>query len=194
MKSRGHLLIPFAAVIYLIIRQYTISFAALVGIILVLLVSPLKKETRMSWKQIAAAFVDGGKKTVSFGVSCACVGMIIGVTTLTGVGNVLGNYILDISQGNLFLTLILVMIMSIIMGMGMPTVAVYIVQATVTAPVLMELRISGPHRPLLLLLLRYHRLYHASRGCSSPMPRRQSRAAIPLPPAGPPSRWPSPPF
>ena len=56
--------------------------------------------------------MDGGKKTVSFGVSCACVGMIIGVTTLTGVGNVLGNYILDISQGNLFLTLILVMIMS----------------------------------------------------------------------------------
>ena len=143
MKSRGHLLIPFAAVIYLIIRQYTISFAALVGIILVLLVSPLKKETRMSWKQIAAAFVDGGKKTVSFGVSCACVGMIIGVTTLTGVGNVLGNYILDISQGNLFLTLILVMIMSIIMGMGMPTVAVYIVQATVTAPVLMELGIPA---------------------------------------------------
>lgn len=141
MKSRGHLLIPFAAVIYLIIRQYTISFAALVGIILVLLVSPLKKETRMSWKQIAAAFVDGGKKTVSFGVSCACVGMIIGVTTLTGVGNVLGNYILDISQGNLFLTLILVMIMSIIMGMGMPTVAVYIVLATVAAPVLVKLGI-----------------------------------------------------
>ncbi|MEI3348242.1 MAG: TRAP transporter large permease subunit [Dysosmobacter sp.] len=105
------------------------------------------------------------RKTVSLGVSCACVGMIIGVTTLTGVGNVLGNYILDISQGNLFLTLILVMIMSIIMGMGMPTVAVYIVQATVTAPVLVELGIPT-HRPLLLLLLRHHRLHHAARGCS----------------------------
>ena len=143
MKTRGHLLIPFLAVIYLILRQYTISFAALVGIVLVLIVSPLKKETRMSWKQIANAFVDGGKKTVSFGVSCACVGMIIGVTTLTGVGNVLGNYILDISQGSLFLTLFLVMIMSIIMGMGMPTVAVYIVQATVAAPVLMRLGIPA---------------------------------------------------
>lgn len=62
MKSRGHLLVPFAAVIYLIIRQYTISFAALVGIILVLVISPLKKETRMSWKQIATAFVDGGQE------------------------------------------------------------------------------------------------------------------------------------
>ena len=141
LKERGHLLIPFVAVIYLILRQYTISFAALVGIILILVISPLKKETRMSFKQIAMAFVDGGKKTVSFGVSCACVGMIIGVTTLTGVGNVLGNYILEISQGNLLLTLILVMIMSIIMGMGMPTVAVYIVLATVAAPVLVKLGI-----------------------------------------------------
>ncbi|MDD3347679.1 TRAP transporter permease [Oscillibacter sp.] len=141
MRSRGHLLIPFVAVIYLIIRQYTISFAALIGILLVIVISPLKKETRMSPRQVANAFVDGGKKTVSFGVSCACVGMIIGVTTLTGVGNVLGNYILEISQGNLLLTLILVMIMSIIMGMGMPTVAVYIVLATVAAPVLVKLGI-----------------------------------------------------
>ncbi len=141
MKSRGHLAIPFLAVIYMIIRQYTISFAALVGIILVLVVSPLKKETRLSFKQIAMAFVNGGQKTVSFGVSCACVGMIIGVATLTGVGNVLGNYILQISQGNLFITLFLVMIMSIIMGMGMPTVAVYIVLATVAAPVLVKLGI-----------------------------------------------------
>ncbi len=141
MKSRGHLMIPFLAVIYLIIRQYTISFAALIGIVLILIVSPLKKDTRMSLKQIAMAFVDGGQKTVSFGVSCACVGMIIGVATLTGVGNVLGNYILEISQGNLFITLFLVMIMSIIMGMGMPTVAVYIVLATVAAPVLVKLGI-----------------------------------------------------
>lgn len=141
MMARGHLLIPFAAVIYLIIRQYTISFSALMGILLVLVISPLKKETRMGWKQVANAFVEGGRKTVSFGVSCACVGMIIGVTTLTGVGNVLGNYILEISKGNLLLTLILVMIMSIIMGMGMPTVAVYIVLATVAAPVLVKLNI-----------------------------------------------------
>lgn len=141
MKMRGHLLIPFALVIYMIVRQYTISYAALVGIIVILLITPLKKETRMSLRHIARAFVDCGKKTVSFGVSCACVGLIIGVTTLTGVGNVLGNYILDISQGNLLLTLVLIMLMSIIMGMGMPTVAVYIVLATVAAPVLVKLGI-----------------------------------------------------
>jgi len=137
--DRGHLLIPFMVVIYMIIRQYTISYAALVGIILVLAVAPFKKTTRMSIKQIASAFVHGGIKTVSFGVSCACVGLIIGVTTLTGVGNVLGNFILHLSQGQLFISLFLIMIMSIIMGMGLPTVAVYIVLATVAAPVLVKM-------------------------------------------------------
>ena len=139
LKERGHLLIPFLAVIYMILRQYTISRAALVGLILTVLVAPLRKETRMSFKQMGWALINSGKKTVSFGVSCACVGMIIGVATLTNVGTVLGNAILEISKGNLFVTLLLVMVMSIIMGMGMPTVAVYIVQATVTAPVLMKL-------------------------------------------------------
>ena len=139
--DRGHLLIPFFAVIYMILRQYTISRAALVGLILVVIVSPLRKTTRMTPKQMFLALMNSGKKTVSFGCSCACVGLIIGVTTLTNVGTVLGNAVLQLSGGNLFITLILVMIMSIIMGMGMPTVAVYIVQATVTAPVLMRLGI-----------------------------------------------------
>ncbi len=141
MRERGHLLIPFLAVVYMIIRQYTISRAALIGLILTVLLAPIKKSTRMSFKQMFNALVISGRKTVSFGVSCACVGLIIGVVTLTNVGTVLGNAVLQISQGNLFITLLLVMIMSIIMGMGMPTVAVYIVQAAVTAPVLMKLGI-----------------------------------------------------
>ena len=141
MKSRGHLAIPFLAVIYMIIRQYTISFAALVGIILVLVVSPLKKETRLSFKQIAMAFVNGGQKTVSFGVSCACVGMIIGVATLTGVGNVLGNYILILAGGKLLPTCFLAMLLSILLGMGLPCTGVYIVMATIVAPALVRLNV-----------------------------------------------------
>ena len=141
MIDRGHLLIPFLAVVFMIIRQYTISRAALIGLILTVLIAPLKKTTRMSFKRMGSALVASGKKTVSFGVSCACVGLIIGVVTLTNVGTVLGNAVLALSQGNLMITLVLVMVMSIIMGMGMPTVAVYIVQAAVTAPVLMKLGI-----------------------------------------------------
>jgi len=137
--ERGHLVIPFFVVIYLIIKQYSISYAALFGILLVIFFAQIRRTTRMTLQQIGFALIDGAKKTVSFGVSCACVGLIIGITTMTSVGIILGNYILDISAGNLQFSLILVMLMSIIMGMGMPTVAVYIVLATVAAPVLVKL-------------------------------------------------------
>lgn len=139
MKERGHLFIPFGIVIYLIIRQYTISYAALVGIVLTIIVAQLKKTTRMSFKQVISALTEGSKRGVSFGISTACVGLIIGISTLTGVGITMGDYVLQIAQGSTVLALILIMIMSIIMGMGMPTVAVYIVLATVAAPVIVKM-------------------------------------------------------
>ena len=64
---------------------------------------------------------------------------LIGVTTLTGIGNVLGDYVITLSHGNLLLALLLTMVVSIFLGMGMPTVAVYIVLATVAAPVLLKM-------------------------------------------------------
>ena len=139
LYDRGHLLIPFVVTFYLIIRQYTISYAALWGIVLSIVVAQSRKTTRMSFVDIISALTESGKKVVSFGVACACVGIIIGVTTLTGVGVIMGNYILMLSKGYLLLSLIFVMIMSIIMGMGMPTVAVYIVLATVAAPIMVKM-------------------------------------------------------
>mgnify|MGYP004465333951 FL=1 len=139
MKKRGHLLIPFIAVIVMILMQYTVSMAAIIGIILVLIVSNFRKETRITPKKFLYCLIDGGKKSVSFGISCACIGLIIGVTTLTGIGNVLGDYVITLSQGNLLLALMLTMVVSIFLGMGMPTVAVYIVLATVAAPVLVKM-------------------------------------------------------
>ena len=141
LYERGHLLIPFIITFYLIIRQYTISYAALWGIVLSIVVAQSRKTTRMSFMDIISALTESGTKVVSFGVACACVGIIIGVTTLTGVGVILGNYILMLSKGYLLFSLILVMIMSIIMGMGMPTVAVYMVLATVAAPIMVKMGI-----------------------------------------------------
>lgn len=139
LKKRGHLLIPFVAVIVMILMQYTVSMAAIIGIILVLIVSNFRKETRITPKKFLDCLIDGGKKSISFGISCACIGLIIGVTTLTGIGNVLGDYVITLSHGNLLLALLLTMVVSIFLGMGMPTVAVYIVLATVAAPVLVKM-------------------------------------------------------
>lgn len=177
-KERGHLLIPFIVVIYAILRQYSISYAALNGIILTIIFAQMKKTTRMSLKTIMFALVEGAKKTISFGVSCACVGLIIGITTMTSVGIILGNYILDISKGNQLFSLILVMAMSILFGMGMPTVAVYIVLATVACPILVKLGIP-------ILAAHFFAFYFGILACVTPPVAVPAYAAAALAGANP---------
>lgn len=139
LKDRGHLIIPFAVVFYMMISQYTLSYAALVGIVLVIVLAQARSTTRRTWKEVFITLIGSAKDCIMFGVSCACVGLIIGVTTMTSLGIILGNNILVLSQGNFLIALILVAILCIILGMGMPTVAVYIVTATVAAPMLVKM-------------------------------------------------------
>ena len=138
-KERGQLLIPFVVVVVLLILRYTPIFAGCAGIVSCILAAAIKKETRMSLKDIVEALENGAKGCVSVAIACAAVGLVIGVCTLTGLSTIIGNYILELGQGNLPLTLFLVMFLAIIMGMGLPTVAVYILLASVAVPVVASL-------------------------------------------------------
>jgi TRAP transporter 4TM/12TM fusion protein len=143
LKERGHLLIPVFAIIALLYLDFTALYAGFWGIIITVASAALRKSTRMGVKDVLWSLEIGAKRTVAVAMACACVGFIIGVCTLTGIAVTLGNYILDISQGSLLLTLLMVMLLSILMGMGMPTVAVYVILATVAAPVLVKFGIPA---------------------------------------------------
>ena len=91
----------------------------------------------MSLKDIIWALETGAKRTVTVSIACASVGIVIGISTLTGIGTTLGNAILSLAGGNLHMPLS-VMILAIILGMGMPTVAAYIILATVAVPAICE--------------------------------------------------------
>ena len=136
LKKRGHLLVPLVLVIVLLVMRYTPLFVGFWGIIFTVIAAALKKETRMSFKDILWALETGAKRTVPVAIATACVGLVIGICTLTGVSSIISNYILNISQGYLMVTLFMVMLLSILMGMGLPTVAVYVLLATVAVPVI----------------------------------------------------------
>lgn len=136
MKERGHLIIPFLVVVALLVKRFTPLYAGAVGIVAAIAAAAIKKETRLGVKDIIWALENGAKRSVSVAVSCASVGFVIGVCTLTGISTILGNYILEIGRGNLMLTAILVMFLSIVMGMGLPTVAVYVLLVSVAVPVI----------------------------------------------------------
>ncbi|KAB7704742.1 TRAP transporter fused permease subunit [Bacillus aerolatus] len=141
-KNGGHLLIPIIVLIGLLIAGRTPLFAAFYAIVLSVVVSWFNKETRMGIKEILGAMEDGVRAALGVAMSCAMVGLIVGVSTLTGLGPKLTQSILVLGQGEMFLTLIFTMVACIIMGMGLPSIPTYIITATMAAPALLELGVA----------------------------------------------------
>ena len=85
------------------------------------------------------ALADGARQALPVGLACAVVGIVIGTMTLTGIGTIFGNWVVSIGRDSLFLSLILTMIVSLILGMGIPTIPNYIITSSLAAPVLLTL-------------------------------------------------------
>ena len=99
LKTRGHLAIPLIVIVYLLVSGYTPMRAALVAIILSIVVSGIKKSTRMSPAAIVHGLQVGARNVLGVLVACAAAGIIIGVVTKTGVGLKLASALLDLSGG-----------------------------------------------------------------------------------------------
>jgi TRAP transporter 4TM/12TM fusion protein len=85
------------------------------------------------------AMADGARQALSVGLACAVVGIVIGTMTLTGLGTIVGTWMISIGKESLFLALILTMIFSLILGMGIPTIPNYIITSSLAAPILLKL-------------------------------------------------------
>lgn len=134
--KKGYLLVPLVVLIWMIVEGYTMSRAALLATAAVIVISLFKKETRMTPRKILSALYAAAKSTVSVSVACAVAGIIAGVVTMTGLGQVLITAIVGIAGNNLLIALILTMLSCIVLGMGLPTTATYVIMATTCAPIL----------------------------------------------------------
>ncbi|MCI9156180.1 MAG: TRAP transporter permease [Lawsonibacter sp.] len=139
IREQGHLVIPLVVLIALMCMGYTPLYAAVVAIFATVAASWLRKDTRMTWDKIVAATVEGARGAISVGVCCVIIGVIIGTVTLTSLGLNMGYLILSIVENtNIYVTGFLVMIMSTILGMGVPGVAAYVIVQAVAVPVLIK--------------------------------------------------------
>jgi len=136
-KESGHLLIPLAVLLVLMFTGYTPLFAAIAAIFVTIPVSWLRRETRMTLRTIVQATVEGSRSAIGVGVSCIIIGVVIGSVNMTGLGLNFGSLILRVvGEGQLFLGGLMVMILSTILGMGVPGVAAYVIVYVVAVPVL----------------------------------------------------------
>ena len=142
MLGYWYLLIPLVVLVTMMMTGYTPARAALVAIVLAIVVSMFRKETRMNFHTFLGALEAGTRNIIGVGVACAVAGMIVGTVTLTGIGLKLANGLLSLSGGNILLALFFTMIASIVLGMGVPTTANYVIMATITAPIVLQLGVD----------------------------------------------------
>ncbi|MCL1874975.1 MAG: TRAP transporter permease [Synergistaceae bacterium] len=141
MRHDGHLLIPLIVVIGALLMRFTPLMAGFAGVVAVLLFSTLRKHTRMGPKKILNALVDGSRGALGVALACALVGFVVGTSSLTSLGLTISGNIVAISEGNLLATLVMAMIACLILGMGLPTTANYIVCSTIIVPALIKMDI-----------------------------------------------------
>ncbi|MGI6469711.1 MAG: TRAP transporter permease [Syntrophomonadaceae bacterium] len=139
LKDKGHLMVPLIAIIYLLVSGYTPMRAALWAILLTVVAATLRASTRMSIKDIIMSLESGARSALGVIIACATAGIIIGVVTKTGLGLKLGSVLIGLAGGKLLLTMVFTMITSIILGMGVPTTANYVITSTIAAPTIIQL-------------------------------------------------------
>lgn len=141
MRRDGHLLIPIVVIIATLLMKYTPLRAGFIGVVSVIVVSALKKNTRMSLRDTVDALVEGARGALGVALACALVGFIVGTSSLTSLGLTISNNIIEISGGSLLLTLVMAMVACLVLGMGLPTTANYIVCSTIIAPALIGMNV-----------------------------------------------------
>lgn len=141
LKSQWYLAAPLLGIVIMLGLGFTPMLSALIGIFLILGIAMVRKSTRLTASQIVEGLEDGAKSALPVAAACAIAGIIVGIITLTGLGLKLGGNIVALAGHNVYLTLFFTMCSSLILGMGIPTTANYIIQATISAPALIQVGI-----------------------------------------------------
>ena len=151
LKGGIHYLIPLGMLLYeLIWLRHSPEMAAFKSILLLFPVifyqeikkaiqeqKSVKEAIRHSLRIILSGFVQGSKNMMAVALACACAGIIVGVVNM-GIGGMISGIVEYLSGGNIFLLLLITAFASLIIGMGLPTTATYIVMASLTAPIIVQ--------------------------------------------------------
>ncbi|MBU1205662.1 MAG: TRAP transporter fused permease subunit [Pseudomonadota bacterium] len=139
--QRGYLLLPIPILLGVLIAGFSPQKAAFVAIISSILLSYIKKETRMNFRQIFDALVTGARNSLIVGATAGVIGIIIGVVVMTGLGIKFSSIVLSLSGGILPLTILLTAVGGYIIGMGVTITATYILLSVLAVPALVELEV-----------------------------------------------------
>jgi TRAP transporter 4TM/12TM fusion protein len=151
MKQRWHLLLPIVFMVFLLIERYSLLTVGAYTTVAIIAVSMFRSATRMSPASILEALVNGAKSACEVAIPSAVAGIVVGSLVQTGLALRMQRWLLDIAGDSLLMSLVGAMVLTIILGMGMPTAAAYLISAILIAPALVELGIPVLSAHLFLL-------------------------------------------
>lgn len=140
--ERLHLVLGIAAIIFFLAKGFTPTRSALLAILVSIIVSMFRRDTRITPSKALDILETGARNTIGVAVACAMAGMIVGVVTITGLGNSFIGAMLNLATGiehetvRIFIVLLFCMVACLILGLGVPTTAKYVIMATIAAPIL----------------------------------------------------------
>jgi TRAP transporter 4TM/12TM fusion protein len=143
---KGYLFLPVIVLVALMSFGFTPAYAACFAILAAFLVSFFRKDTRFTPAGLADALAGGSRNTIGVAMACAIAGIVVGIVSLSGLGQILIGRLtaivnlpfLVMTGTNLFVALFITMIACLILGMGIPTTANYVIMATITAPMVIR--------------------------------------------------------
>ncbi|MEW6351386.1 MAG: TRAP transporter permease [Thermodesulfobacteriota bacterium] len=136
---RGYLVLPLVLILWLMNNGFSAAKAAVWSMALAVILGMVRRVTRMGLREFVHTMESAARTALPVIAACAAAGIIVGVVTLTGVGLKLSANMVDLAGNNLMAALCFTMIASLVLGMGIPTTATYVVLATMAAPALEKL-------------------------------------------------------
>lgn len=145
LKKGAHFLVVIFALLYFLVAGNSPEGSCFKALLILVALNILKNANHLSLKfireSIIEPLVDGSEKAVMVVMACACVGIVVGCVTMTGVGSAFSELVTKAMEINLLFALVCVMLASLLLGMGLPTVAAYLLLVIVTAPALVGIGI-----------------------------------------------------
>nr|VFK20543.1 MAG: TRAP transporter, 4TM/12TM fusion protein [Candidatus Kentron sp. LFY] len=142
LKKEWFYILPLVIITIFMLAGYSPAYAAILGVVACIVVSWFRKDTRIDLGKFVAASRAGAENSLKIGATLGVIGIIIGVLTFSGLVLTFADIVIELADGNLFLTIALIALASLVLGMGVPVTAAYLITAVVAVPALTHLGVN----------------------------------------------------
>jgi TRAP transporter 4TM/12TM fusion protein len=142
LKGEWFYTLPLIVITVFMLTGYSPAYSAILGIVACLVISWVRKDTRIDLKRFVEASRAGTESSLKIGAVVGVIGIIIGVLTYSGLMLTIADIVIELAGGKLFLTILLIALVSLVLGMGVPVTAAYLITAVVAVPALTHLGVN----------------------------------------------------